>query len=370
MTDQPRVRVGLVGTSWWAEAMYLPALAAHPLARITAICGRDIDRARSVAERWSVLAVEDSWQSMIASGEVDAIIVASPNETHYEITMAALDRRLAVLCEKPLGLNDDQAVAMAAAANKSGAVTMVPFTYRYMPTNQYVHRLIGEGFVGRPYHLSMRYFAGYARDGEYAWRFDESKAGSGVIGDLGSHWLDMARWMLGEVTSISAHSDRFVPRGARPDGSAYAPSEDSAVISARFVSGASATLQISAVCWEGTSFGQIHDLDLHGSDGTLHSHNDWDTVQAVSGLRAGETGPAKSLTIPDDIWDGAPRSSVHDTYRHVFRNTEAMTRGWVTAIAEGRHIGPDLADGARVQRLVDAAIASAAGDGRWQSVAI
>ena len=69
---------------------------------------------------------------------------------------------------------------------------MVPFTYRNMPTNQFVKQLIDDGYVGRPYHLSMRYFAGYARDGAYAWRFDEAKAGSGILGDLGSHWLDMA----------------------------------------------------------------------------------------------------------------------------------------------------------------------------------
>ena len=92
---------------------------------------------------------------------------------------------------------------------------MVPFTYRFMPTNQFVKQLITDGYVGRPYHLSMRYFAGYARDGAYAWRFDEEKAGSGILGDLGSHWLDMARWFLGEVTEVSgAHRLLRRPRAA------------------------------------------------------------------------------------------------------------------------------------------------------------
>jgi len=109
---------------------------------------------------------------MLDSGDVDAVIVASPNETHFEITMAALDRGLPVLCEKPLGMNVDEAHQMADAAKQRGIITMVPFTYRFMPTNQFVKQLITEGYVGRPYHLSMRYFAGYARDGAYAWRFD------------------------------------------------------------------------------------------------------------------------------------------------------------------------------------------------------
>jgi predicted dehydrogenase len=368
MGDQRRVRVGLVGTSWWAEAMYLPALAEHPVGTITTLCGRDRVRAQEVANRWSVPAVADSWQAMIDSGEIDAVIIASPNETHHDVAMAALAAGLPVLCEKPVGMNDVEAQAMAAAARDAGVATMVPFTYRYMPTNQYVKRLIDEGYVGRSYHMSMRYFAGYARDGAYAWRFDEAKAGSGILGDLGSHWLDMATWMLGDAAAISAHSDRFVPRQARPDGTKYSQAEDNAVILVRFVSGASATLQISAVCWEGTPFGQIHELDLHGSDGTLHAHNDWDTVQQVRGVRSGERGPAKVMAIPETIWNGAPHSPVHDTYRHVFRRTEAMTRGWVTAVAEHRMVEPDLTTGARVQQLVDAAVTSAANGGSWQTV--
>jgi predicted dehydrogenase len=364
------VRVGLVGTSWWAEAMYLPALADHPIGKITAICGRDVERAHTVAEAWSVPYSFTNWATMLESGEIDAVVIATPNETHYEITMAALDRSLPVLCEKPLGMDVAEARKMASAASERGAITMVPFTYRNMPTNQFIKQLITDGYVGQPYHLSMRYFAGYARDGSYAWRFDEAKAGSGILGDLGSHWLDMARWFLGEVTAVSAHRNFFVDREPRPDGSSYTPVEDSAVISARFESGASATLQVSAVCWEGTPFGQIHELDLHGSGGTLHALNDWDTVQEVRGVRAGESGPARPLEIPDVAWNGAPRERVHDTYRHIFRRTESMTRQWVTAISQGRTVDPDFETGARVQELVAAAIVSAATDGSWQAVPV
>ena len=119
VSDKEAVRVGLVGTSWWAEAMYLPALANHPIGRITAVCGRDLDRAQNVATQWSIPQAYSDWSKMIDSGEFDAIIVASPNETHYEITMAALDRGLPVLCEKPLGMNVAEAHKMAEAAHQS-----------------------------------------------------------------------------------------------------------------------------------------------------------------------------------------------------------------------------------------------------------
>ncbi len=370
MNSYAGVRVGIVGVSWWAHAMYLPSLAHHPIGRVTALCGRDMDRTRTAADRWGVAYAFDNWRTMLDSGQIDAVIVASTNETHYDITMAALEQGLPVLCEKPIALTAEEATRMAAAAAKAGVVTMVPFTYRYMPTNQYIKHLIDDGYIGQPYSLNMRYFTGFARDSAYSWRFDTEKAGSGIIGDLGTHWLDMARWFLGEVTSISASVEHFVPRAPRPDGSGYNQAEDSALISARFASGATASLQTSAVCWEGAGFGQVHALDLHGSDGTLHAYNDWDRRQELTGLKSGEPGPAAALTIPEEFWRGSPRDVVHDTYRHIFRRTEAMTRDWVSAIAVGRTVEPDLATGARIQQLVAAAVASVADNGRWQSTPI
>ncbi len=365
MTVTAPVRVGLVGTSWWADAMYLPALVGHPLGHLQALCGRDASRTAAMARKWGVPRNFTSWETMLDSGEIDAVIVASPNETHFPITMAALERGLHVLCEKPIGLNTHEAIAMAAAARRTNAITMVPFTYRWMPTNRFVKQLFDERYVGDPYQLSMRYFAGYARRGDYAWRFDQAVAGAGILGDLGTHWLDLARWIMGEVVAVSAHADRFVPRAPRPDGRDYDRAEDSAVIMTKFESGALAVLQTSAVCWEGTPFGQIHELDLHGSDGTLHARNDWDHLQEVRGVRAGDRGPARILPVPDELWDGAPREIVHDTYRHIFRRTDSMTRGWITAVAEQRPVQPDLVTGARIQELLGAALASIDDGGRW-----
>ena len=91
-------------------------------------------------------------------------------------------------------------------------------------------------------------------------------------------------------------------------------------------------------------------------------------MQEVRGVRAGQPGPAQPLEIPDEIWNGAPHSPVHDTYRHIFRRTEAMTRGWATAVADGRKVDPDFATGARIQQLVAAALDSVNSNGAWQAV--
>lgn len=196
-------------------------------------------------------------------------------------------------------------------------------------------------------------------EGEYAWRFDREIAGSGIVGDLGSHLVHLARWLIDDdEESVSATTTRFVERGPRPDGSPYEPLEDTAVLTVRYRSGAIGVLHTSAACWEGeTAFGQLQEFDVHGDAGTLHARCDWETVQEVRGSRIGEPVP-RVLPIPDDLWGEVRRGPVGDTYRDVFRTTSVMTRAWVEAIAAGTPIEPDLAEGLAVQRVLDAAVAS------------
>jgi predicted dehydrogenase len=131
----------------------------------------------------------------------------------------------------------------------------------------------------------------------------------------------------------------------------------------RYRSGAYGIIQTSAVCWEGTDFGQSHHLEIHGDEGTIYATCDWDTIQEVRGVKRGGTGGPQPLPIPDDIWNGVRRDRVHDTYRDVFRKTDAMTRGWISAIAAGRPIEPSFTEGLAVQRVLDAAAESAESGG-------
>ncbi|MEM9520659.1 MAG: Gfo/Idh/MocA family oxidoreductase [Actinomycetota bacterium] len=358
----PPTRIGVVGTSWWADSMYLPALRGLDHVEVAAVLGRNPDRAAAFAQTWEIPGVFTDADAFFEQ-PVDAVIIASANDSHHPLSMRAIEAGIDVLCEKPLGLDVAQAREMTTAAEAANTITLVPFTYRYMPVNQYVKRLLDEGYIGEAFHLGLRYFTGFARDGEYAWRFDRSEAGSGVIGDIGSHFLYLARWFFGEVASVSCLSRSFIERGPRPDGQPYERGEDSALMTLEFTSGAYASVQASAVCHEPTSFGQVHELDLHGGDGTIHAVCDWDTVQSVRGVRRDETGPAAELPIPDDIWNGARRDTVHNTYRDVFRGTGAMIGDFVEAVRTRRPCDPDFADGLRIQQLCDAAVASAEADG-------
>jgi predicted dehydrogenase len=340
--------------------MYLPPLTNHPHAEVMAVCGRRAAVADEFADRWGVPHRFTDHRELIDSGLVDAVVVSTSNDSHHAITMQALDRGLHVLCEKPLAQNVAQAEEMAAKAAAAGVVTMVQFTYSYMPVFQFARRLVAEGYVGRVHHINMRYYTAYAFDTAYTWRFDAELAGSGVIGDLASHWVYVSRWLLDDTeTSVGALASTFVERKPRPDGSPYEQGEDSVVLTVRYASGAYGILQTCAVSWEGTPFGQTHHLEIHGDAGTIYGVCDWDTVQEVRGVRRGDTGPAQLIPIPDDIWQGVRRDTVHNTYRDVFRETDAMTRGWITAITEGRPVRPDFADGLAVQRVLDAAVQSA-----------
>lgn len=351
--------MGIVGPGWWSETMFVPALHAHPGAELVAICGRDRTRTQVFADANDIPLVFTDVDEMYASGEIDAVVISTVNKTHHPMTMAALDRGLHVLCEKPLAMSPAEADEMATRARETGRVCMVPFTYRFMPTSQYVNRLIDDGFVGRPYLLNLRYYTGFARDGEYAWRFDLDEAGSGVLGDIGSHWIDMARWLLGDIAAVTCTLTHQVERGPRPDGRPYTPADDGANILVEFANGAHGVIVVSAVCWEDSPFGQKHEFDVHGSAGTVYAVNDWNTTQQVSGARAGE--PIRELPIPEDIWGDSRRDVVHDTYRDVFRSTDVLARGWVAAILAGRqHVEPSFDDGAAVQHIVAACQLSAA----------
>jgi len=354
----PIVTVGVVGTSWWADAMHIPALDSHPNAVIKAICGRNGKTAQTMADKWDIPHVFTDYNEMIDSGLVDAILILTPNDTHYPVTMKALENNIHVLCEKPIALSYANAQEMADVAREKGVIHLVPFTYRFMPTARYLKELIDDGYIGKPYQMNMRYYTGYARGGEYMWRFDLKHGGSGVLGDIGSHFLYLAEWFYGPIKSLSCQFGYSVERAPTdPDGNAYEVGEDNAIVTLEFENGAYGVIHVTAVCYEDTPFGQTHHMEFHGSEGTLYSFSDWDTIQEVKGAKVGE-GMIKELPIPDHIWGNARRDTVHNTYRDLFRKENYMIGEFVSAVADNQLPSPNLDDGARVQRLIEAGIQS------------
>ncbi len=346
-----KVRVGIVGTSWWADGMYLPALRSHPQAEIAAICGRDRARAAEIAGKYGISRVFADYAEMIERGGLDAVIVSVPDDLHYEITMHALDAGLHVLCEKPFALTVAEARAMVEKAEAAGVRHMVLFTYRWLPFFRYFHDLVKQDYLGRLYHAEFRYISGYARRAEYAWRLDRTRA-NGVLGDLGSHLFDMARWLIGDITRVTAHLAVCVNRPG-VGGGLIDPANDSALVLAEFANGAHGVIQASCVA-QLADYGQRQEIRLYGEAGTLEiavSSAGPEAGAIIRAARRNDTQLAR-LTVPESYWGEVDRSNPFE----VFTKQAAGTRLFIDAIREQRPCEPSFYDGYKTQQVIEAAL--------------
>jgi predicted dehydrogenase len=343
----PKVRVGVVGTSDWTDWMYLSNLATHPRAELAALCGRDQARANAVAGTYGIAQVFADYREIIARADLDALIVAAPDDLHHPIVMAALDAGLHVLCEKPLALSAAQAREMFERAEAAGVVHMVMFTYHWFPAYQYLHELIENGYLGRPFDADLRFIMGHARDGTYMWRFDGRRA-NGALGDLGSHALYIVRWLLGDIVAVSARLATFVPR-AGADGAPATPANDSALLMLECANGALVSIRVSAADHT-TGHWARHEIALYGEAGSLEA----DVFQTtVRGARA-PADVAEALVVPDRLLGTGDRT---DPFDPIF-TTSAGPRAFVDAVAAGKPAGPTFYDGLKVQEAIDAALES------------
>lgn len=353
-----RVRVGVVGTSAHAETVHLTNLASHPGAQIAAICGRNRERAEVRARKFDIPRVFTDYREMIARGNLDALVVATPDDLHYPITMEALDAGLHVLCEKPLALDATQAREMYQRAKARGVIHMAFFSWRWPPAQRFLHALIDQGYLGQCLECELRFVHGFGRHHDYEWRFDPGRS-QGVLGDLGSHMIDLVQWYLGDITQVSASLSTFVERSAA-DGSPGRSANDAAFLTIQLASGARGIIHVSAVASEADREMEQR-IVLHGELGTLEA--DYTSLGTeVRGTREGDA-EFQVLPIPDEIWGDVDRRDPLG----VFRRQSVGDRGFIDAIVQGRSASPSFREGVRVQRVIDAAIESAR-SGRWVSV--
>jgi predicted dehydrogenase len=353
------VRVGVVGTSWFADGFHLPNLASHPRAEIVAICGRTREPAEELATKYSIPHIFSDYRAMIASGLLDALVVVTPDALHYPITMAALDAGLHVLCEKTLAMSASQAREMYEKAQAGGRKHMVMFTWHWAPHFQYMEQLIEQGFIGRPYHFHCHYEADYGRDGTYGWRFDR-KHGHGILGDLGSHAIDCARRYVGDIAKVSGHLATFVERPGFA-GQALDAANDSAQLAVEFANGAHGSIHVSAVTNQsGTRVG------LYGEAGSLELVFTF-TGAELRGMRQGEEA-WQTLEVPDALWHDADRTgALIDQIFDLFKRQSVANRMFIDAILDNRPIDSTFYDGWKAQQVIDAAIASHE-QGRWITI--
>ncbi|MQS35728.1 Gfo/Idh/MocA family protein [Streptomyces katsurahamanus] len=221
-TAPPELGVGMVGYAFmgaahsqgWRTVSRVFDLPMRPV--LAAIAGRDPRAVRSAAGRLGWAAVETDWRDLIARDDVQLVDICTPGDLHAEIAIAALEAGKHVLCEKPLANTVAEAEAMAAAAERAGArgqAAMVGFNYRRVPAVAHARRLIAEGRLGTLRHLRFTYLQDWLVDplAPLTWRLQRRHAGSGALGDLGAHIVDLAQHLAGEpLTGVSALTETFV----------------------------------------------------------------------------------------------------------------------------------------------------------------
>ena len=349
-----KVRIGVVGAGGWADLLHLPALTSHPRAEVVAICGRTRARAEAMAQKYAIPQVFTDYHELIERGGLQALVVVTPDDLHYPITMEALDAGLHVLCEKTLALNAAQAKAMYDKAEAAGRKHMVLFTSRWIPPYSYVRQLIDDGYLGRCLHCHLLYIGEYGRPADYGWRFDRTH-GNGILGDLGSHMIDLARWYVGEIARVSAHLHTFIDRPG-PDGQPLDAANDSALLLLEFANGAQGMIHVTAVAHV-RGRGQDQQIRLYGEGGTL----ELDVVNAAVALQGArqDADQFSALPVPDALWGDVDLSGSYiPRLNEFFTKAPVADRAFIDAIIEDRPVSPNFYDGYKVQQVIDAAIAS------------
>ncbi len=252
----PEIGIGMMGYAFMGKAhtnayKTLPYMMYPPPAIpvLEALCGRNAEAAREAAKRYGYRKVYSDWHEMLADPAVQLFDNGGPNDAHAEPCIAAAQAGKHLLCEKPLARNAKEAKAMLDAAAKAGVKHMVAHNYRFVPALRQAYNLIQSGQLGRIYHFRAVYLQEWIMphyNTGMIWRLDKQTAGSGALGDLGSHIIDLARFLVGEMKSVSALTKTFIPERPNPDGTMGKVEVDDAFVAVmEFDNGAIGTLEAS-----------------------------------------------------------------------------------------------------------------------------
>jgi predicted dehydrogenase len=181
-----------------------------------AICGRDEAKVKAFAEKWGYESYETDWRKMVARPDIDVIDICTPNDSHAEIALECIKNGKMIMCEKPLALNGEQGEAMVAAVEASGLPNFVWYNYRFLPAVTHAKNIVEAGELGRVFHYRANFLQDWTisselpQGGAGLWRLDAAAAGSGVTGDLLAHCIDTARWINGNIVSVTAMTETFI----------------------------------------------------------------------------------------------------------------------------------------------------------------
>ncbi len=363
------VRVGLVGAGFMGKIHSIAyrnaaMLFGSEIPAIDAVAVTDFDPALAdrAARDWGWARSATTWQAITAADDIDVIDICTPNDTHVDIALDALARGKHVLCEKPLALDGDSAHRLCQAAGATDRVTQVGFVYRQWPAVAMARKLIDEGAIGRIRTARARFVLDYNSnpDVPMSWRFDRARAGSGALGDVGSHCIDLLQFLAGPISAVAARMQTFVDQRREPDGGMVDVTvDDQTEILADFESGASGTILAS---WAGTGHKCDLGFEVIGSRGSVAFG--WQRSNELQFFDAGEPSDRQGFRtiLVGPAHPGA--DGIHTVAGQGLGYTDAFTiaaRNTLRNLAAGTVVsGPTFVDGLRVAEVTDAVIAAVA----------
>jgi predicted dehydrogenase len=346
------IGVAIIGTGKIALANHLPGLNLCGNARLVALCDTNATSLEMAVRQTGVKRSYADYKEAIADPDVNAIIIATPNFLHPPIVFAAIEAGKHILCEKPLALDYATALEMYRSAERAGVRHMTAFTYRFVPAMRYMKHLIDSGSVGRPFHFRARRFQDWST-WPLGWRQKQKLAGTGEMGDMLSHRIDYAHYLIGPMRRIVASLRNFVP--AR--GGEISDVDDWVAMLADFqhdnITGVLESTKLATGRGEGLH--GADDVEVNGDEGSIVY-----STQSPLELRVGKKNdsdlskvpvPREFLTFP-----GSPRNPDDGDPLITFRYDQTVE--FIDAIVNQRPCRPSFLDGAKAQAVMDAASVS------------
>ena len=360
MAEGKKLRVGIIGAGFGLRTQ-LPALRAVARVEVVAIAGGSADKARQVAAEQGIATGYGDYREMLAREHLDLVCIATPPYLHHEMVLAAAAAGVNIICEKPFALNANEARTMLAAVEKAGVTAAIDHEFRYLPARHYMKALVAQGYLGDVYIVKQHDLSGSLLKPEarlWDWWMQREKGG-GLLGAIGSHFIDTIRWMFGDIEAVCAEVDTYVkhrPVRGNPGEQRAVTSDDSSNIIARMVSGAELHMQFSGVAMGGDS-----QLRAYGSAGSLVL--DTRTDMDLQGMQEGGQ-QQQSLEVPAEFQLPQLQGG-----RLVAPFRELVLRV-ISAIDGGHPTAWDVAsfaDGVAVQQVLDA-VRRSADEHRWVKV--
>jgi predicted dehydrogenase len=371
-----KVNVAMIGydfmgrahsNAWRQVARFFTDLPVEPVLKV--VVGRTRAKVEEAQARLGFEQFATSWEEVMSRKDIDVIDICTPGDSHAEIAIAAAEAGKAILCEKPLANTLADAERMHAAVKRAGVVNMVCHNYRRCPAVALAKHLIDEGRIGEIRHYRGVYLQDWIVDPEFprVWRLEKARAGSGSLGDILSHTMDLSRHLVGEPVEVSGLLRTFITERPLADGSGKRGKvdvDDAAQALVKFANGAIGYYESSRFAPGRKNYNRF---EINGSKGSIV----WDLERMNELELYVESGPLSgfstiSVTDSTHPYMAAWWPPGHIVgYEHSFTNT---VHDFLTAIDQGQSPRPDFEDGLKNQRVLDA-IEQSAAKGRWVEIA-